>query len=87
GMPSWKQVLLGIADAWLQKRDEVTASAFEILSELKRLSETEADLSPVGLSLCDGAFKTLSAAFDRANGGFGGAPKFPPSMTLEFLLR
>lgn len=87
GMPSWKQVLLGIADAWLQKRDEVIASAFEILSELKRLSETEADLSPVGLSLCDGAFKTLSAAFDRANGGFGGAPKFPPSMTLEFLLR
>src|SRR5437773_1409595 len=38
-------------------------------------------------ALCDQAVATLAADYDTQRGGFGGAPKFPPSMVLEFLLR
>ncbi|MER3431286.1 MAG: thioredoxin domain-containing protein [Blastocatellia bacterium] len=87
GMPSWKQVLLGIADAWRNRREELLSSAIEMLGELRRLSLTEPSGIPIEESLSESAFFALSRAFDRGHGGFGGAPKFPPSMALEFLLR
>lgn len=87
GMPSWKQILVSIAEAWRERRDELAHSANEILGELRRVGI--ADISSSGLSAdqLDSAYQSLVRAFDRTNGGFGGAPKFPPSMSLEFLLR
>lgn len=87
GMPSWRQVLLGIADAWRERRDEIIGSAFEILTHLRQLAETETDAAPIDVNLMNAVFTGIAAAFDRTNGGFGGAPKFPPAMTLEFILR
>ena len=86
-MPSWPQILTSIAEAWLEKREELLNSANDILGELRRIGVT--DTSPVGLSAeqLDAAFQSFERSFDRTNGGFGGAPKFPPSMSLEFLLR
>lgn len=86
-MPGFSQVLLSVAEAYRDKRDELLHSANDILGEMRRVGISE--FHPGGLSLeqLDNAFESMSRSFDATNGGFGGAPKFPPSMTLEFLLR
>src|SRR5918998_6499167 len=86
GMPSFRQVLDAIAQAWAERRDEVLTSAGVIVGELdqRRLSTAPATLSQAD---CTAAIGRLQAEFDAATGGFGRAPKFPPSMVLEALLR
>ncbi len=86
-MPSFRQILTSIADAYQTKRDEILNSANDILIEIRRVGESE--ISTVGLSLdqLDLAFLSFTRTFDAKNGGFGGAPKFPSPMVLEFLLR
>src|SRR5690606_11790468 len=86
-MPSFTNILLGIAEAWREKRDDIVNSAADILDELKRASAAEAEPSEISTELSDAAFQKFVRSFDAVNGGFGGAPKFPPSMSLEFLLR
>ena len=85
GMPSFAQLVTAIADAWTNRRDEITASAGEIAEHLR------AQHLPTGSALPDDpelaeAVSRLSSAYDGKYGGFGGAPKFPPSTTLLFLL-
>jgi uncharacterized protein len=86
-MPGFPRVLLSVADAYRERADDVTQTAASILTELRRLStatESNEILSP---ELLDSAYAGIVRNYDRNNGGFGGAPKFPPAMTLEFLLR
>ncbi|MBB4968496.1 thioredoxin domain-containing protein [Saccharothrix violaceirubra] len=84
GVPAFRQVLEAITHAWEEQGDEVRASAADIVSrlEFKALPKSTVDEDAL-----DGAVVSLLGHFDRAYGGFGGAPKFPPSMVLEFLLR
>ncbi|MBB5807630.1 uncharacterized protein YyaL (SSP411 family) [Saccharothrix ecbatanensis] len=84
GMPSFRQVLEAIDHAWREQGDEVRESAAGIVSQLafKPLPQSTVDDDVLA-----GAVVSLLGHFDRSNGGFGGAPKFPPSMVLEFLLR
>jgi uncharacterized protein YyaL (SSP411 family) len=86
-MPSWSQILTSIAEAYRERRNEVVNSANEILGEIRRVGMME--FSPIAVSLeqLDSAFLSFTKSFDSTNGGFGGAPKFPPPMSLEFLLR
>ncbi|GAA1355619.1 thioredoxin domain-containing protein [Saccharothrix algeriensis] len=84
GLPSFRQVLEAITRAWREQGDEVRASAAGIAS---RLAFEPLPVSTVDEDVLDGAVVSLLGHFDRANGGFGGAPKFPPSLVLEFLLR
>src|SRR5215470_1035699 len=86
-MPSWQQILVSVADAYRTKREELTKSAVDILGELRRASISEFSPAAVSTELLDTAFASFDRSFDAANGGFGGAPKFPPAMGLEFLLR
>jgi len=86
-MASWRQILLSIAEAYKERRDELEHSANEIVGELRRMSLLEISAGGLKPELLDSAFTSFSRTFDRTNGGFGGAPKFPPSMSLEFLLR
>ncbi|MEO7659632.1 MAG: thioredoxin domain-containing protein, partial [Pyrinomonadaceae bacterium] len=86
-MLSWTQILQSIADAYRDKRDELEKSANDIVDELKRQSIVEADPGTLTEEMLETAFTGFSRTFDTVNGGFGGAPKFPPSMSLEFLLR
>jgi uncharacterized protein len=86
-MPSWPQILTSIAEAWREKREELLRSANDILGELRRVGITEPSSAGLSADQMDSAFKSFERSFDRTNGGFGGAPKFPPSMSLEFLLR
>jgi uncharacterized protein YyaL (SSP411 family) len=86
-MPSWPQLLTSIAEAWKERRDELLHSANDILGELRRMSVTEFASGGVDHALLETAYKSFIKSFDAKNGGFGGAPKFPPAMSLEFLLR
>jgi uncharacterized protein len=85
-----QRLVLGIAEAWREDRGGVIGQAERIAAALAgqaaapwRGADAAADLAAV----CDGAVATLAADYDRERGGFGQAPKFPPSMVCEFLLR
>ncbi len=86
GMPSFRQVLQSLANAWQTQRREIEESAANISQHLSRsipLAAPNGDLSP---ALFRRALDAIHRSFDPHLGGFGKAPKFPPSMTLEFLL-
>jgi uncharacterized protein YyaL (SSP411 family) len=88
GMPSFPQLLASVADTWRQRRDEVERVGGEIV---RRLSERPAtafgDVPAPTADDLEAAVRLLARDYDEARGGFGGAPKFPPSMTIEQLLR
>ena len=85
GLPSFMQVLTSLADAWQNRRDEITKIGAQVTDHLNARQALDGEtLTTVDL---DQAIDTLSAQYDSVNGGFGTAPKFPPSMVLEFLLR
>ena len=86
-MPSFQQVLLSVSDAYKNKREDLMHSANDLLGEMRRVGIAE--FAPQGLTTgqLDSAFQSFVRTFDAKNGGFGGAPKFPPAMSLEFLLR
>lgn len=86
-MPSWPQILNSIAEAYKNKREELETSAESIVTELKRMSSAQIASAALGTELLDAAFASFTRTFDTVNGGFGGAPKFPAAMSLEFLLR
>ncbi len=87
GMPSWQQILISIAEAYKNKRDELETSANNIVGELRRMSVVEAATGTLSVDILDAAQASFVRTFDTVNGGFGGAPKFPAAMSLEFLLR
>jgi uncharacterized protein YyaL (SSP411 family) len=89
GMPSFRQVLSAVSETWRERRDDVESQASAIVSRLDevRVSEASAADSPPDLVELDAAATALMKQYDFARGGFGDAPKFPPSMVLEFLLR
>lgn len=87
GMPSFMQLMQGVINAWQTKRAEIEKSAGDIAGHIQRtvsLDGRSTDLTPELLARATAA---LGQTFDGERGGFGGAPKFPPSMTLEYLLR
>ena len=86
GLPSFGQVLEAIGEAWTERRGEVLDSAGNIV---RQLADRQLGPMPGVLSAADvdAAVGRLQAEFDPVRGGFGAAPKFPPSMVLEALLR
>ncbi|HUQ78610.1 MAG TPA: thioredoxin domain-containing protein [Patescibacteria group bacterium] len=87
GLPSFRQVLSGAARAWREQRLEVVAAGkrlVETLVEQNRLPTDGSLPTPDGLAAI---VDTLRSRFDSLNGSWGGAPKFPQPMTLDFLLR
>ncbi|QQS41586.1 MAG: thioredoxin domain-containing protein [Acidobacteriota bacterium] len=86
-LPSFEQILVSVADAYSNNREEVLRSANEILGEIRRVSIAQGDSTGFGEDLLALAFNSFARSFDNRNGGFGGAPKFPAPMSLEFLLR
>ncbi|MGW7287262.1 thioredoxin domain-containing protein [Streptomyces sp. NPDC054847] len=87
GMPSFRQVLEGVSDAWTGRRDEVGEVAQRIASDLAGRSLVVGGDGVPGEEELAHALLGLTRDYDERHGGFGGAPKFPPSMVLEFLLR
>jgi uncharacterized protein len=81
------QLLQSVAQAWQHNRDEVLQAGQQVVSALAQASLPASDGPPPDAEQLDAAVKRLALQFDREHGGFSGAPKFPPPMVLEFLLR
>src|SRR5215467_10635525 len=89
----FKQLILGVSRAWREEKDRVVGQAGKIAGVLAESTRSPGGSSPldgaapVSAEVCDNAVALLARRYDAARGGFGGAPKFPPSTVLEFLLR
>jgi uncharacterized protein len=92
-MPGFARLLLSMADAYEKRRQEVEEQATQIADFLRQRSSSPlrskapAPSGDMPLDLFEAASKSLGEDFDAQHGGFGGAPKFPNSMSLELLLR
>ncbi|OAH13845.1 thioredoxin domain-containing protein [Streptomyces jeddahensis] len=87
GMPSFRQVLQGVQQAWAERRDEVAEVAGKIVRDLAGRELPYGGTGVPGEEELVQALLGLTREYDPTYGGFGGAPKFPPSMVIEFLLR
>jgi len=85
GLPSFKQLLQAISDAWRERRADIERDAGAITEQLRRTAEPSRE--PLTSSLLSDAVRGLRQQLDPVWGGFGTAPKFPPASALEFLLR
>ena len=86
GLPSLAQVLGAISEAWQERRSDLLVSASEIARQLATHTALP-DSDKLSATDCQKALLALQQDFDAVHGGFGRAPKFPPSMVLEALLR
>src|SRR5215469_12315845 len=87
GLPSFRQLLRAVADAYRERPDDVAAQADALTASLRRSAEAEPSREPLTDALLMEAERVLLAQLDPTWGGFGHAPKFPPASVLEFLLR
>jgi uncharacterized protein YyaL (SSP411 family) len=87
GLPSFRQLLRAIADAWGDRRGDLEAQAGRLVSALGGATRLEPADGPLSASLLDAAERGLARDHEPAFGGFGTAPKFPPSSAIELLLR
>jgi uncharacterized protein len=87
GMPAFRKVLTGVSQAWKHNGPEIVEEGKELvrkIGESNRPPRVAGDLEP---KLLSNAVHNLARVFDRKNGGFGGAPKFPQPPVLDFVLR
>ena len=92
GRPSFRQVLEAVRDAWLERREGVEQNAESLARGMAESQLAAAVLltgspDPVDADLLAEAVRVLARSEDPHDGGFGTAPKFPPSPVLEFLVR
>jgi uncharacterized protein len=86
GMPSFRQVMEAVVEAFRDRRDEIRERAPQVRSQLGAIAEVEPSQQPLRSEALEQAVEGLRQSADQVNGGFGGAPKFPPASALEFLL-
>jgi uncharacterized protein YyaL (SSP411 family) len=86
GLPSFRQVLSGVARAWHDDRLQVVASGQKLVDALVQQNQLPTDGAAPTETLLVQAEDALQGRFDTLNGSWGGAPKFPQPMTLDFLL-
>jgi uncharacterized protein len=87
GLPSFAKVLEAVATAWREQRQGIGEQGRRVAESLERTAALRESSEPLTEHVLAQAHAGLRRAFDRRWGGFGGAPKFPQPMTLEFLLR
>jgi uncharacterized protein YyaL (SSP411 family) len=87
GLPSFRQLLVAVSDAWRERRDDLGRQAEQLVDAVRRQSRTRPSSDPLTASILTEAERGMGRAFEPAFGGFGRAPKFPPASALDFLLR
>ena len=85
-MAGFPRILASVAEAYRSQPEQVASTASTMLGELRRVGLAETSRELLTTEVLDSAFRRIAANYDRTNGGFGGAPKFPPAMNLEFFL-
>ncbi len=88
-MPGFPDVLVAVSNTWRNRSDDVRQQASSVLRRIEQMRDLPASAAeaPSTSADCASAVAALAKQYDYAKGGFGGAPKFPPSMVLEFLVR
>jgi uncharacterized protein YyaL (SSP411 family) len=87
GLPSFQRVLRAVSNAWHERPTNVEEAGRALTEHLQRAASPSTTTHVVDKRTLDLAFRSLARSFDARSAGFGGAPKFPPSMALDFLLR
>ncbi len=87
GLPAFRQILQAIAETWRERRDDLEAQAERLVGSLGGAARLEAADDELTRDLLDTAERGLARDYEPAFGGFGTAPKFPPSSAIELLLR
>ncbi len=87
GLPSFRKVLLAVADAYRTRPDDVRKTAGKLLEGLRAQDRSGTSAKPLAAALVEQSAERLSAAYDRNHGGLGQAPKFPNTMALSLFLR
>jgi uncharacterized protein len=87
GLPSFRQLLDSIAEAWRDRRDDVSRAAAQLVEAVRHSAELRPSTDPLTEAVLSAAARNLGATFEPTYGGWGQAPKFPNAPTLEFLLR
>jgi uncharacterized protein YyaL (SSP411 family) len=86
GLPSWRMVLLAVADAWEKRREEIREQGARVAQSLGATARIRPSDEPIRQELLTEALASLRGSYDHENGGWGGAPKFPQSSTIELLM-
>ncbi len=87
GMPSWHQVLQGVAEAYSRRRADVTRTAASLTQAIHETQNLQPTKNALSADLLRISFQAAVRQFDPVHGGFGDAPKFPQPLALEFVLR
>ena len=87
GLPSFRQVLEAVAEAWRDRREDIATSAAQLVEAVRHSSSLQPSKEPLTDGLLSAAARGLRSQFDPREGGWGRAPKFPNAPVLEFLLR
>jgi uncharacterized protein YyaL (SSP411 family) len=87
GLPSFRQVLVSVSDAYRERRGDIIRQAQALTDAVRASARRDASREPLTDSLLGEAVRGLRSGFDERWGGWGRAPKFPQASTIEFLLR
>jgi uncharacterized protein len=87
GLPGFPRLLTSLADVYRNNPGDIENAANQITSQLTAMSNLRAGANLLTEETLHKAFQGLASSHDATNGGFGGAPKFPQPMALDFLLR
>jgi uncharacterized protein len=87
GMPGFRRVLLSLAQAYQEKKPMIRSNADALVADLNKSNILKDAHGRLDVEILDSAVSALAVDFDSQYGGFGTAPKFPPSMALTFLMR
>jgi len=81
GMPSWRQVLGAVAEAWEQRRQSIEQQSGQIVERLRIGARLTASDTPISAAAIENAVAKLRDVYDPLRGGWGAAPKFPAAST------
>ncbi|MGI8546975.1 MAG: thioredoxin domain-containing protein [Gemmatimonadaceae bacterium] len=87
GMPSFTRVLQGVADAYQNRKESISSSVASVGRIYDAVRPEPAGDAKLDERALESAYRGIARQYDALNGGLEGAPKFPPTMLLDFLLR
>jgi uncharacterized protein len=87
GQPAFKKVLQRISEAWKNDREKISNQGANIVDALREAAKDQRSVGKIDAGILESAYQQFARTFDAHEGGFGGAPKFPRPVTLNFLMR
>jgi len=86
GLPSWRMVLDAVAETWSTRPEDVRRQGSQMTKSLGATDRLEPSHEPIRDAVLSEMLESLRGSYDRRNGGWGAAPKFPQASVIEFLL-